>query len=312
MRTTTLLALGLVFTACNKDDSADSGLTSDTGATSRIFVEPMRVAATPKPVFTESGDELAVLTISTDTGGDGVIDRVVQWSYDDRGNRVLLEEDMDGDGTFEKVTANEYVYGDNNRVILVESDEGLDGTIDAVEMRTYNDRGRVLEVVHDLDNDGKPDKIETNVWNDRGLRVRWQTDQPVGGPIETVQEWDFDDEGRSHSRTMHRQVGDSLTSYRYNNVFDANGRLHAFEVDNGADGSIDNRGVRFYDMSGRMVETQNDIDNDGTPDNSTVYGYDGQGKLRTISIDNGMDGVSNTVIYRDYSNFKEKDDCRTK
>lgn len=307
--------LALVLASgCEHGQALDdtSSLVLDTAAVNRVLVEPLRVAPEPRAVATEAGDDLSVLTISTDSGGDGTIDRVMQWSYDDRGNRVLVEEDLDGDAIFEKTTWHEHLVDERGRVIRVESDEGMDGTIDAVETRTYNERGRVLEIVHDQDNDGRPDKIETNTWNEMGLRVRWATDQPVGGPVEMIQEWDFDDTGHSPGRTLTRLVGENRTVTRYNNVFDASGRLHAFEVDNGADGTIDNRGVRFYDPSGVMVETRNDIDNDGTPDNATIYDYDAEGRLRTISIDNGMDGTSDTVIYRDYTNFKERDGCRTK
>lgn len=302
--------------ACGDKSEDDSNATGDTAATMAArLLQDTRFAPTPSPTEPRPGGisvGAPVLTISTDSGGDGTIDRVQQMTYDDRGNRVLLEEDNGGDGVFDVVTAFSYAYDARDRLVEIGTDEGADGTIESVEVRTLDDRGRALKILH-TDANGEPTKVEVNTWDAKGRRQSWTIDSPVGGPIETTQTWRFDDQGRPDGRTTTQVMPDGKprTSI-FRDIVDADGRLVGHENDLDGDGDADNTNRRLYDGSGRLAEIRIDTDLDGNDDSTTIYSYDGQGRLVQLSIDTGLDGTSDTVIYRDYSNFKPEHDCLTR
>lgn len=304
---TPLLVVSLL--ACNGKGEEDTAATNDTAAaamSARAFDEP-RFAPTPAVAA-----GAPVLTISTDSGGDGTIDRVQQMTYDGRGNRVLLEEDRTGDGVFDVTTAFSYHYDERDRLVEVGTDDGGDGTIDAVEVRTLDDRGRALKIAH-TDASGALTRLELNTWDAQGRRLDWTVDAPVGGPVETRQTWRWDANGKADGRTTTQVMPDGTprTSI-FRDRLDADGRLVGHENDLDGDGDVDNRNTRLYDSAGQLAEIRIDTDLDGADDSTTIYSYDGQGRLAQLSIDQGLDGASDTVIYRDYANFQAEHDCLTR
>ena len=311
-----LLSLALLLVACDDAATADTNLLLDTGESaefSRTFDnEPEPVESEPVR-HVELGDE-SVLTVSTDSGGDGTIDRVQRTTFDGGGDRLLLEEDRDGDGIFEQMTAFTNLY-DGKRLVRIETDKSADGTIDIVEFRTYTDRGQPLRTSRDEDNDGMLDRVEESVYDTNGRRTQWRVDAPVGGQVETVQEWHLNAQGAPEGRTLFRfsPDGTPLQTTRYHNSYTADDKLDAMYVDLDADGTDDNRITRIYDANGRFLAAETDAGNNGIIDNRTTYTYDEQGRLRELSIDIGNDGKPNTIIYRDYIGFKAPGQiCKTR
>jgi hypothetical protein len=316
MKTTHLLSLALLLVACDDAQLADTSLLIDTGESADFSREannePQRTQAAPVEVL-ELGDE-SVLTVSTDSGGDGTINRVQRTTFDGQGDRLLLEEDKDGDGVFEGITAFTNLY-DGNRIVRIETDTGADGTIDSVETRAYTDRGQPLRTARDDDNDGVIDRLEESVYDANGRRTQWRVDAPVGGPVETIQEWHLNSQGTPDGRTLSRFSADGspLQETAYHNTYTTDGKLLAMFVDLQSDGVFDNRITRTYEPSGRFLAAETDIGNDGTIDNRTTYTYDEQGRLVQLAIDIGNDGQPNTIIYRDYVGFKAPGQiCKTR
>lgn len=268
-------------------------------------VEPQKVVPLPNDPYDEN---LSTLTIATDTGADGTIDRVQRSTFDGASHRILLEEDRDGDGAFEIVQAFAHYTDAKNRVVRVETDDGADGTVDSVEVRVFGDNDRVQRVEHDEDADGTPDKVEHHAWNADGRKTSWTVDEGNDGTPDMVQKWDFGPDGRSHARSLERYVDGALSrTTLYDNVY-VDGKLQGTKVDLQGDGTSVNQIDRTYDDQGRIASTRSDIGGDGTVDSATRYLYDESGRLSVLEIDNGADGKADTRITRTYSGF-EANDC---
>jgi len=247
--------------------------------------------------------DLSILTVSTDTGDDGIINRVQETTFDADNQRIMLREDRDGDGEFEIVTTFAYVW-DQGRVIRIETDEGADGTLDIVETREYTPSGRIWRTVRDEGVDGTPDRIEESTWSN-GRRTRMTIDQPAGGQVETIQDYAYGNDNIVDGRYMRRyNDGGLIQSTRYENGYLPNGRLGVMNIDLQDDGQLDNRIERIYDLDGRMIGTLTDTGADGTIDTLHSYMYNFEGRLSELAIDIGNDGTFDNVIYRDYHNFR--------
>jgi len=299
---TRALALVLLLTGCEEN------LFSDTAALDGYDVEDLarRTAApTAKSVAVAApqSHELAVLTISTDTGGDGTIDRVQETTFDENHQRVLLREDQDGDGVFERVTAFSHVW-DQGRLIRIDSDDGADGEVNLIETREYTANGRIWRTVRDEGADGVPDRVEESTWDANGHRIRTAIDMPVGGTVETIQDFVYGNDDIVDGRLLRRFNDTGLVqTTRYLNDYLPNGRLGRLDIDMQDDGQVDNRVERIYDADGRLIGSLTDNGVDGTIDTLHSYVYSDEGRLVELAIDLGNDGDFDNVIYRDYHNF---------
>ncbi len=299
------IVLLLVLVGCEDGMYSDTALLEADDAEDVARQAQAPIAATPVVATHQRLDsDLAVLTVSTDSGDDGTIDRVQETTFDSGGKRILLREDRDGDGEFELVTAYAYVW-DQGQLIRVETDEGADGSVDTVETREYTTTGRIWRTITDEGADGVADRIDEHVWDANGHRVQMSMDKPAGGVVETIQEFRFGNDDIVDGRLMSRYNDDGLIqSVRYNNVYLPNGLLGTMGIDLQDDGKVDNRIERVYDADGRMIGTLTDNGADGTIDTLHSYIYSDEGRLVELAIDMGNDGTFDNVIYRDYHNFK--------
>ena len=309
MKTWTPLLFAVALTGCDGAEEAfDTALLGlDTGASARVAPAP----ATPviqQPVVVQRPVELgneSVLTVSHDAGADGVIDRRTRTTFDGNGDRLMIEEDRDGDGIFEDVKTFTHFY-EGDRLVRIETDSNADGVVDEIEQRSWTERGQPLLIIKDTDADGQPDRIEENVYDEDWRRVQWRVDAPVGGELETVQDFHFVN-GRQVGRTLTRTMGDQpLNSTEYENTYRPDGKLDAMLVDLEGDGVYDNRITRLYDANGRYAGSETDTGNDGTIDNRSTQTYDDDGRLVLLTIDIGADGTPDTLIHRDYVGFERR------
>lgn len=250
----------VLLAACADPASLDTAL--DTGlASARVqFGEP------------------AVLTIETDAGADGSIDRITESTFDARGDRVMEREDRDGDGRFERLTTFVH-HREGNRVVRIDADDQGDGHIDGIESRAFDAAGRISRMEHDADADGRAERWEEMRWD--GPRHTVRRFAPGSPAVETV----------------------------YTDVFGPDGRAMAVEVDKDADGRSDNRMERRW-KDGLLAEIRTDAAIDGDVDGITRYRYDAQGRLVGIAIDAGGDGKADTLITRHYRGTLASDrDC---
>ena len=275
--------------------------TADTASTARVTAPWNDGEAL---VLHTQAEGLSILTVSTDSGADGTIDRVQRTVFDDDGNRVRLEEDRDGDGHFEHITAYANAFDHNGRLVRIEADEGADGTIDSIEERVLDGRGRPLQVLRDTDGDGEVDQADQSEWNADGRRSAMWIGPTGNNPAESYQTWSYDAQGRNVQRQLERvdPAGNSHSAI-YRNHYDADGRLQHVEVDLDSDGQLDNRISRLYDADGRLAETRTDAQADGSVDNVTLHIWDEQGRLAGMAIDIGADGQADTLITREYEGF---------
>ena len=300
---TRVLALLLLLPACEQDRFADTAALDFAELEDQARRTAAPLAPLAAPVVAPPSTDLAVLTIATDTGADGIIDRVQETTFDADHQRVLLREDMDGDGHFERVTTFNPVW-DRGRLIRIESDEGADGELDLIETREYTQSGRIWRTVRDDGADGTPDRVEESTWDGQGRRIQTTVDMPAGGPVETIQDYIFGNDDIVDGRLL-RRFGEAglLQTTRYENGYLPNGRLGRLDIDLDDDGQVDNRVERIYDADGRLIGSLTDQGADGTNDTLHSYVYSDEGRLVELAIDQGNDGAFDTVIYRDYHNF---------
>ena len=305
MKTFPSILVAAALVGCAGDEEmTHTGMHMDTGMTARVLQAPQStVVAQPAPVVrpVELGDE-SVLTVSHDAGADGTIDRATRTTFDGNGDRLMVEEDRDGDGVFEEVSTFEHFY-DGDQLVRIEIDTDADGLVDQIEHRTWTPRGQPLMTVKDTDADGTADRIEQSEYDTDGRRVQWRVDSPVGGEVETVQEFHYAN-GQATGRTLRRVVNGTTTqTTEYTNPYRPDGRLDAMLVDIEGDGNVNNRITRDYDPNGRLIGTITDTGDDGVVDNRSTQTYDSDGRLVLLTIDIGADGTPDTLIYRDYVGF---------
>ena len=300
MKTSTLMTALLFLSACDQAAETD---TADTAAANALRVTaPWNQGEAL--VLHSQAEGLSVLTVSTDSGADGTVDRIQRTYFDDAGTRVRLEEDRDGDGLFEFVQAFANGFDRNGRLVRIEVDEGADGTIDSIEERVLDGRGRPLQILRDKDADGQVDQADQSEWDADGRRVAMWIGPTGANPAESNQTWTYDEFGRNIERRLSRidPAGNThLTLYR--NHYNSDGQLLDVEVDLHGDGRANNRISRIYESGGRLIETQTDAGADGSIDNATLHIWDAEGRLAGMAIDIGADGVADTLITREYEGF---------
>jgi hypothetical protein len=236
----------------------------------------------------------------TDLYADGVVDYVIRFRYDDRGDLVAEERDDLADGSVDQRTS--YTYAAPGMPGEVAVDADADGTVDAVTRFEYDAGGRLLREVQDSDADGVPDWIyEQRYPTGRGVPPEAPSVGEVSLPgeglppaeiatfvrdergrvIEERVSWSDDDGAESAPD----EVPELIVRYGYEGDV-----LRLIEEDFDADGIVDLRTVRQYDANGRLLREEWESDALDTVRGRTIYWYDTAERLIRVEFDSWADG----------------------
>lgn len=149
-----------------------------------------------------------------DVDGDGVVDEITRWVYDDVGLLVEQSIDRNGDGTRDTIWT--YTY-DGALRLTAEEDEAGDGIVDALVTYTYDDADRTLTIVEDVGNDGIIDNLTTFLYeDDTGPNVEITQDDGNDGLIDRQELFRYDPLGRlAHYETSLDNGFSASDDYKY-------------------------------------------------------------------------------------------------
>jgi len=255
-----------------------------------------------------------------DTGNDGTIDQVSEFTFDawqlrhqyrryeagvlksvatdtrdDLGYLRTTERDFDADGTIDERSTLHY-----NTVGLLERherDRDNDGDIDSITAYTYDANRYPRYVTRDNDADGVADEVSRSTYDDRGRRLTDDRDGNGDGVFDSLTRFIYDD---ANLRVIEEEDNnaDGTVDRRTVILHDVLGRTLRIEEDRDHDGLID-RVRTFTYFADRMVE-ENDRDNDGIVDERRVSEFNAAGNETRYSVDYGADGVLDEVIENDF------------
>lgn len=236
----------------------------------------------------------------TDLFADGVVDYVIRFRYDERGDLVTEERDDFADGSVDQRTS--YSYAAPGMPSEVGVDADADGTVDALTRFEYDAVGRLLREVQDSDADGVPDWIyEQRYPTGRGVPPDAPSTAEVslpgeGLPPAEVATFVRDERGRVVEERVSWSDDDGAESapddvpeliVRYGYEGDV---LRLIEEDFDADGVVDLRTVRQYDANGRLLREEWESDALDTVRGRTIYWYDTAERLIRVEFDSWADG----------------------
>ncbi|MEM6818112.1 MAG: hypothetical protein AAF578_04940 [Pseudomonadota bacterium] len=169
-----------------------------------------------------------------DDNNDGIVDLVLERSFNSLGIQTLATTDSDADGVVDRRT--EFVIGSDNRLARAIYDTDDDPEIEfTVEFR-YNSDGFEIQRVTDRTGQNRSIITTNTTYDNNGNRVRVETDSTGDGQV------------------------NSVTMFGY----DANGFLAEESRDNEGDGVVDFRVAYTVNAAGVLTEERRDVGADGT------------------------------------------------
>jgi hypothetical protein len=227
--------------------------------------------------------ERCLLTRSEyDDGDDGTVEHVDAFDYDDQGRLVVESQDHEGDGVVDVRYLS--TWSDDDLLVVWETDEGADGSVESRFTYTYDDRGRLVLQEYDPDADGSPYSCVYYSWTDDDQEEEVVVDVGCDGDAEVRTSYSYYEDG-SLAGYESDTDGDGVIDERVTNVWvpppevtwSADGLVETEAWDYGDDGSIDRIEVRTYDAEGRLLRVEVDNGADGILDEwqEVTWGDDG-------------------------------------
>lgn len=225
---------------------------------------------------------------------DGVVDERWNYTYNDAGTELLIDNDEGADGTVDNREMQHFDDAGNNTGI--DHDYGADGILDSRFTRSFDDEGHQLTGSYDSDGDGTPNVLVTYDWDSEWNNVAMNYDGDADGaflsPWDTIvsytwddgrmttghwwfpdrsgytYEYQYDDAGTLLSSDERLDDGSLVQLARYGY---ADGDLTTVETDDDADGSINSRDTYAYDTDHNKVLDEDDQDADGVADSRETW-----------------------------------------
>ena len=201
----------------------------------------------------------------TYSGADGILNSIVEFSYDTQGNMIKQTFDYAADGSIDNIS--EYSFdsqGNNTQIIRGANGSGIGG---AIYRYSYDAQGNQTQQTLDRGADGALESIYTYSFDAQGNQTSYETDNDADGNADT----------------------------RYVSIFDALGNRTRYELDTNADNSTDNIYHHSYDAKGNLTQTNYDQDADGQTDSINNYLYNDKGDRLRTENDTDADGVANSI-----------------
>ena len=160
-------------------------------------------------------------------------------------------------------------YSADERRVDYEADNDGDGAVDGLSRTQYLATGDMQLTFFDDDNDGDNEVLVV-------------LDYDAGGNLERVSHYEGANVGGIQRITL-----------------DALGRLRRIELDEGGDGSIEQRVTYTRDAEGLVRRREYDEGANGTIDSVDVLSYDARGVQRSLASDEDNDGTNDRTIRHD-------------
>lgn len=223
-----------------------------------------------KESFYDLSDRLSRSELDDD--GDGDLDEIVTLTYDDLDLVVTEDIDRDADGTPDGVRTYDYDGAGNLRGTAY--DANLDGTIERRTELYYDEDFRLIAERVYLGPTKVPDESTTYVYDYRGrLEIKEEAQRFEGILREFRTIWSYDDEDRIVQQTVD-QGADGTPELAIDFDYDKTTGLKAEEaVDLGVDGDVDERTVFSWDGEGRLIKSELDEGADGSVEETVTYDY---------------------------------------
>jgi len=184
------------------------------------------------------------------------------YSYDDRGNRIVEDYDATTDGLADVRTTT--TYDDSDRVLTVDVDNPIGGLIEEHTAYVWSDDGMEAVVEVDGGNDGKIDTRFTNTYD------------ATGHLLESVTNY-----YPKHDTKLDDGV-DRIDTYAY----DAAGDLVHWDYDETADGKVDGATTCTYDSDNRLSTWQFAFTDEKKPEPPAELTYDDDDNVATVDFEN--------------------------
>lgn len=192
--------------------------------------------------YSTDGD---VLSLALENTGDGVVDRVESWTYSAPGAKSIYTLDSNADSVIDDRWI--YTYTSDVKLLTLRKDLGDDTLIDYSRVDTYTDLpdgGFESDIAIDSDNDSAVDEVWFRSYNaDRGI-VDDHRDTDNDGLFDFGTTWQRDAFGRVTQRQSFR---DEVLVRSVTTTFNSDGNPTLEEVDQDADGDVDQRTQTTYD-----------------------------------------------------------------
>ena len=223
----------------------------------------------------------------------------------------------------------DYAYNDQGHIEELTLDQSGDGSVDArVEyLNTYNDDGLITEVVTRAVRTDDELKFETHhELNEFGRTVYslyegeeiklWVHESGESKSVEQrtfSYTAEFDDARRLISETMDLDA-DGTPDERELNTYDENGRRSKYEIDEGADGTVEvttNYTYTFTEQGSYESIIWEEIAPIVTTVTEFTYEYDEENRVIGRTIDVRQDGIPEEECTISYSDEGEEEFCET-
>ncbi len=220
-----------------------------------------------------------LIRYTTDEGLDGSDELVYVYEVTPSGESLVTEKDEDGDGTFDMRWT--YFRDVDEWLESVEYDEGLDGELEwlTTVTTTWVEEGVPETVTSEKDEglDGTVEEVELRTYDhdSSGYWITVETDYGADGVLETAYEVRFDlDDVKQEVRYDYGADGeeDKVQEFHYTD----DGQVHLIEVTGyEPDGSTRLTNVfHEYDENLRIAEINRDDEADGSLDGATTFAWD--------------------------------------
>ncbi len=226
----------------------------------------------------------------TDSDNDGDLDAITVTTFDDRGNATSELQDNDGDGVFDSANFNS--HDSNGNRIRTEYDDENDGSIDSLEVSTYDSNNNRLTQYYDSGADGDYDRLYVSTYNLDGNRLVQTRDNDGDGTVDEITTETYNDAGLqiTYSRDDNADgTAESTSFYGY----DAQNNLNYSGSDFDGDGIADSTNHYTLDDAGNILRIDT-VQSNGN-EQTLLRTYNEFGNQLTSSIDNGADGLVNTL-----------------
>ena len=246
-------------------------------------------------LYDAQGRQVLSTQDSNDPPGPDRIHWVLE--FDERFDEpTLFRSDSDGDGVFDREVR--ITVDDRGLIIGSATDEGIDGVVDVQGWYFYDELGHRTRQETDRDGDGVVDSFDDFQTDEGGRITHWDADWNADGAWDQRMVWTF--EGRETTEfweeTLNQET-DIFEALRVVTTLDASGRPFESTTDYGDDGSIDM--IQRFVRSGNFTTTLWDFENDGIFDNAEVVEWVDAAAwpLQPVLIrdDYGNDGVFDQI-----------------
>ena len=258
-----------------------------------------------------------VLTERTDSTGDGNINIIKQYQYDEHGNVTSLinsasetAETMEYDGNNNLIsrlteinlgqsTLERYNYNLSNTVQRFELDIGNNGSIDSTTRYQYDGTGNLIEYQIDRDGDTVADSIARYVYDDDGHVATYTEDRDNNDIPDLVIAYAYDAQGNRQSYNIDIS-SEGYPSAPGNFIYDSNNNVTRYEIDRDLDGNPDYIEAYTYNGNNQRTSFNRDLDGNGTWDKISQYFYDENGHRTQMAEDTDGNGIADKVWSGNY------------